>query len=134
VLVFSFEPMTDFLILIKQNGYVIIFLIVLMESIGLPVPAELALIAGGAAAASAVLRVPAVLIVAIAGCFWRLLLYLLGIRMGWVLLGFLCKISVNPETCILRSAESFYKRGGRLCWWPSSFRALTRWPRRWREV
>ena len=25
--------------------------------------------------------------------------------------GFLCKLSVNPETCILRSAESFYKRG-----------------------
>jgi hypothetical protein len=23
----------------------------------------------------------------------------------------LCKVSVNPETCILRSAESFYKRG-----------------------
>ena len=31
--------------------------------------------------------------------------------MGWGLLGFLCKLSVNPETCILRSAESFYKRG-----------------------
>jgi len=26
-------------------------------------------------------------------------------------LGFLCKVSANPETCILRSAESFYKRG-----------------------
>ena len=24
---------------------------------------------------------------------------------------FLCKVSANPETCILRSAESFYKRG-----------------------
>ena len=31
--------------------------------------------------------------------------------MGWALLGFLCKLSMNPETCILRSAESFYKRG-----------------------
>ncbi|HMK24248.1 MAG TPA: rhodanese-like domain-containing protein, partial [Terriglobales bacterium] len=30
---------------------------------------------------------------------------------GWGLLGFLCKVSANPETCILRSAESFYKRG-----------------------
>jgi hypothetical protein len=27
------------------------------------------------------------------------------------LLGLLCKVSVNPETCILRSAESFYRRG-----------------------
>jgi hypothetical protein len=31
--------------------------------------------------------------------------------MGWALLGFLCRVSINPETCILRSAESFYKRG-----------------------
>jgi hypothetical protein len=31
--------------------------------------------------------------------------------MGWGLLGFLCKVSINPETCILRSAESFYRRG-----------------------
>jgi hypothetical protein len=35
----------------------------------------------------------------------------LGSHMGWGLLGFLCKVSANPETCILRSAESFYKRG-----------------------
>jgi hypothetical protein len=39
------------------------------------------------------------------------LLFVLGRYMGWALLGLLCKLSVNPETCILRSAESFYKRG-----------------------
>jgi hypothetical protein len=27
------------------------------------------------------------------------------------LLGYICRISANPETCILRSADSFYKRG-----------------------
>jgi hypothetical protein len=31
--------------------------------------------------------------------------------MGWTLLAILCKLSVNPESCVLRSAESFYKRG-----------------------
>ena len=35
----------------------------------------------------------------------------LGRYSGWALLGFLCRLSMNPETCILRSAESFYKRG-----------------------
>src|SRR3989442_13646638 len=39
------------------------------------------------------------------------LLFVLGRYMGWNLLGLLCKMSANPETCILRSAESFYKRG-----------------------
>lgn len=31
--------------------------------------------------------------------------------MGWALLAVLCRLSINPESCILRSAESFYKRG-----------------------
>jgi hypothetical protein len=35
----------------------------------------------------------------------------LGRYSGWALLGFLCRLSMNPETCVLRSAESFYKRG-----------------------
>jgi membrane protein DedA with SNARE-associated domain len=39
------------------------------------------------------------------------LLFVLGRYTGWALLGLLCRLSVNPETCILRSAESFYKRG-----------------------
>jgi hypothetical protein len=37
--------------------------------------------------------------------------FVLGRYMGWTLLGLLCRVSANPETCILRSAESFYKRG-----------------------
>ncbi|MGH9494292.1 MAG: rhodanese-like domain-containing protein, partial [Candidatus Sulfotelmatobacter sp.] len=37
--------------------------------------------------------------------------FFLGRHTGWALLGFLCRLSMNPETCMLRSAESFYKRG-----------------------
>ena len=39
------------------------------------------------------------------------LLYILGRHMGWTILKFLCQVSVDPEGCVLRSAESFYKRG-----------------------
>jgi hypothetical protein len=38
-------------------------------------------------------------------------MFWIGRASGWGLLGFLCRVSMNPETCILRSAESFYKRG-----------------------
>jgi membrane protein DedA with SNARE-associated domain len=90
----------------------IIFLVVFLEAIGLPVPAALALVAGGASAASGILHAPAALLLAVLGMLLGdSLLYVLGSRMGWSLLGFLCRISVSPETCILRSAESFYKRG-----------------------
>jgi membrane protein DedA with SNARE-associated domain len=39
------------------------------------------------------------------------ILYFMGKVSGWALLGFLCRLSANPETCILRSAEYFYRRG-----------------------
>jgi membrane protein DedA with SNARE-associated domain len=39
------------------------------------------------------------------------IMFFVGRVSGWALLGFLCRVSMNPETCILRSAESFYKRG-----------------------
>jgi membrane protein DedA with SNARE-associated domain len=85
---------------------------VLAEALGMPVPAAIALVAGGAAAASGVLSVIRLLFLALlAMLLGDSLLFVAGRYMGWGLLGFLCKLSMNPETCILRSAESFYKRG-----------------------
>jgi membrane protein DedA with SNARE-associated domain len=104
--------MNEFLSLIARHGYSIIFATVLTEAIGLPVPAALALVAGGTAAASGTLHAPVILLLAVSAMLaGDSLLYVLGSRTGWGLLGFLCKVSVSPETCILRAAESFYKRG-----------------------
>jgi membrane protein DedA with SNARE-associated domain len=102
----------NFFSLITRHGYVLIFVVVLAESIGLPMPAAIALVAGGAAAASGTLRAPLVLMLAVSGMLvGDILLFILGRYMGWTLLGMLCRLSMNPETCILRSAESFYKQG-----------------------
>lgn len=104
--------MTDLIELISRHGYLIIVAIVFAESIGLPVPAAVALVAAGAAVAGNVLRAPILLPLALgAMVLGDTLLFLAGKFTGWTLLGFLCKVSANPETCILRSAESFYKRG-----------------------
>src|SRR6202162_3191118 len=104
--------MQDFLSLIAHHGYAVVFAVVLAEALGLPVPAAIALLAAGAAVASGALRAPALLLVAVLGMLvGDALLFILGRHMGWNLLGWLCKLSVNPESCILRSAESFYKRG-----------------------
>jgi len=104
--------MQALLSLIAHHGYILVFFIVLAEAVGLPVPAAVALVAGGAAAAAGVLSVYRLLLLAVlAMLLGDVLLFVLGRYMGWGLLGFLCKLSVNPETCILRSAESFYKRG-----------------------
>ncbi len=39
------------------------------------------------------------------------LMFLMGRYTGWWLLGLLCRLSLNPESCIFRSADSFYRRG-----------------------
>jgi membrane protein DedA with SNARE-associated domain len=104
--------MTPLLSTIAHHGYLIVFLIVFAEAAGLPAPAALALIAAGAAAAIHFLNPTAVLVTAlIAMMLGDITLFILGRYTGWTLLGFLCRLSLNPETCILRSAETFYKRG-----------------------
>jgi membrane protein DedA with SNARE-associated domain len=104
--------MTDLLSLMARHGYALIFGLLLAEAVGLPFPAAIALVSAGAAVASHVLSGPSALLAALFALmlgdsvqFW------LGRYTGWALLGFLCRVSINPETCILRSAESFYKRG-----------------------
>jgi membrane protein DedA with SNARE-associated domain len=104
--------MTDLVSLISHHGYLLVIAVVFAEAIGLPVPAALALVAAGAAIAGHVLSAPILLPLALAAMLLGdTLLFFAGKYSGWALLGFLCKVSANPETCILRSAESFYKRG-----------------------
>jgi membrane protein DedA with SNARE-associated domain len=84
--------MTNFLSGIGHHGYLLIFMVVLAEAIGLPVPAAVALVAGGAAAAAGTLSVAKVLILAlVAMLIGDTLLFVLGRYMGWGLLGLLCR-------------------------------------------
>jgi membrane protein DedA with SNARE-associated domain len=104
--------MTDLLRAVAHHGYLLLFLIVFAESCGLPAPAALALVAAGSAAAAHVMSAPAAFLTAISAMLLGdMLLFLLGRHTGWAFLGLICGISLNPETCILRSAESFYKHG-----------------------
>src|SRR6202453_5482824 len=107
--------MNDLLSLIVHHGYAVIFLVVFAEAIGVPVPGAVALVAGGAAAAAGTLYGPAVALLAVVAMLSAdSVLYILGRHMGWTLLRFLCQVSVDPETCVLRASESFYKRGRRM--------------------
>ncbi|HEY1659741.1 MAG TPA: VTT domain-containing protein [Candidatus Sulfotelmatobacter sp.] len=102
----------DLISLMARHGYALTFGLLLAESLGLPFPAAIALVAAGAAAAVHALWGPYIFLAAISALMLGdVIQFWLGRYMGWALLGFLCRVSINPETCILRSAESFYKRG-----------------------
>ena len=51
---------------IGRHGYLLVFFVVLAESLGMPVPAAVALVAGGAAAASGALSLTKLLLLAVA--------------------------------------------------------------------
>ena len=104
--------MDDLLPLISRHGYLLLAAMCFAEAVGLPIPAAIALLTAGAVAAYGKLHIYPVLgIGLVAMLAGDLLLYFVGRVSGWTLLGFLCRLSANPETCILRSAEYFYKRG-----------------------
>jgi membrane protein DedA with SNARE-associated domain/rhodanese-related sulfurtransferase len=97
---------------VPRHGYSILFLLVFLESVGIPIPAAPALLIAGAAAARGSLQP------ALAGAYafsalmlGDTLMFVLGRYTGWWLLGLLCRLSLNPESCILSSADSFYRRG-----------------------
>jgi membrane protein DedA with SNARE-associated domain/rhodanese-related sulfurtransferase len=97
---------------LAQHGYTILFAVVFLEAIGLPLPAAIALLVAGAAAANGSLSGPIAFSGAVAATMvGDVLMYGLGRYTGWWLLGLLCRVSLNPESCILTSADSFYRRG-----------------------
>jgi membrane protein DedA with SNARE-associated domain/rhodanese-related sulfurtransferase len=97
---------------ITQNGYTVLFLLVLAEALGLPVPAAFALLIAGGSSAKGPLHLGLVLATSVSALLLGDgLLFLLGRYTGWWLLGILCKLSLNPDSCILRSAEAFRRRG-----------------------
>jgi membrane protein DedA with SNARE-associated domain len=102
----------DLLPLISRHGYILLAAVCFAEAIGLPLPAALAILTAGAIAAYGKLHLYSVFSVSVLAIVaGDLLLYFTGRASGWALLGFLCRLSANPETCILRSAEYFYRRG-----------------------
>jgi len=104
--------MHDINVLLATHGYALTFLLLFAESVGLPLPAAVALAGAGAASAAHKLSPAWVLLGSVVALLaGDTLQFFLGRYMGWTLLGLLCRVSANPETCILRSAESFYKRG-----------------------
>jgi membrane protein DedA with SNARE-associated domain/rhodanese-related sulfurtransferase len=108
----AFIEMDSWISDLAAHGYSILFAAVFLEAVGLPLPAALALLIAGGASARGSLRAP----YALGGAFLAMaagdtLMFVMGRYTGWWLLGALCRISLNPESCILRSADSFYRRG-----------------------
>jgi membrane protein DedA with SNARE-associated domain len=99
---------------IAAYGVPFVFANILVEQLGLPVPAYPALVVAGALAADGrialSLLVLAVLAAALsADSLW----YVLGKKHGAFFLKLVCKLSLNPDTCVRQTEGVFEKWGAR---------------------
>jgi len=104
--------MNDWLDSLARHGVALLAGVCFLEAIGLPLPAAVALLTSGALIDQGKMTAAAAFLAASSAFLTGDLLYYTGGRYtGWWLLGLLCKVSVNPENCILSSAEKFYRKG-----------------------
>ena len=104
--------MNDALSLLLDYGYVLLFVFVLAEQVGLPVPAVPALLGVGALAGGAHMSLTFALVVALAASLPPdLAWYELGRRRGHRVLALLCRVSLEPDSCVRRTENLFLQRG-----------------------
>ena len=95
-----------------RHGYMLLFFFVLAEQLGLPIPATPMLIAAGALAGLDRLSLGlawalAVLASLIGDSLW----FYLGRTRGLPILRLLCRISLEPDTCVRRTQSSYATHG-----------------------
>lgn len=106
--------MQKLIVLLQAHGLLVVFLAVLVEQIGLPVPAYPILIIAGAMIVQGNFSWAACVLVALFACmlgdqFW----YQAGRWQGKRVLRLLCKISLSPDFCVSQTENRFHRWGAK---------------------
>ncbi|CAG0993892.1 putative membrane protein [Burkholderiales bacterium] len=95
-----------------EHGVPLVGLNVLLQQLGLPIPAVPTMIVAGAMAATSGLSAPGVFSISVlASVVADLLWFLAGRRYGYRVLKFLCRVSLSPDACV-RQTEGIFERYG----------------------
>lgn len=99
---------------LTRHGYAVLLLWVFAEQFGLPVPSLPILLAAGALAGAGQLNYAAVVALAVAAAVSSdLIWYNIGRRRGIRVLQLLCRISLEPDSCVRNTEDVFAKHGVR---------------------
>ncbi len=97
-----------------RHGYAVLFVWVAAEQFALPVPSEPVLLASGALAGAGQLRLSLAVVVGVAASLLAdVVWYEIGRTRGSRVLRFLCRISLEPDSCVRQSQEKFARYGAR---------------------
>ncbi len=99
---------------LHRHGYAVLFAAVFAEQAGLPIPAIPILLAVGALAGAGEFSFAAAVLVAVlAALLADSLWYQFGRRRGHSVLNLLCRISLEPDSCVRRTEDVFARHGAR---------------------
>ena len=97
---------------VTRHTYIVLFVWVLLEQAGLPVPSlPILLVAGSMAVAGHMSISMALLTAVVAAVIGDYGWYELGRRRGIKVLAFLCKMSIEPDSCVRQTESAFAKQG-----------------------
>jgi membrane protein DedA with SNARE-associated domain/rhodanese-related sulfurtransferase len=100
--------------LIAEYGLALVFVNVLLERAGLPLPATPTLLICGALAATGRMSAWSIFTLSLLACvIGDTLWYLAGRYYGRRVMKFLCRVSLSPDSCV-RTTENRFERWGRL--------------------
>jgi membrane protein DedA with SNARE-associated domain len=106
--------MGDSLDFLVRHGYAVVFGWVLAEQLGLPIPAVPVLLAAGALAGTGRLSLGLVVALALlASVASDVVWYWIGRVRGASVLSLLCRISLEPDSCVRRTQQAFSGQGAR---------------------
>lgn len=103
------HPLIEFLL---HHGYLVLLVWVFLEQMGMPVPSGPLLLAAGALSGTGHLNFAACIFVTVfASVLADVVWYQLGLHKGIKVLRLLCKITLEPDSCVRRTEGLFERQG-----------------------
>lgn len=95
-----------------EYGLIAVFLVVLVQQLGAPIPATPVLMAAGAyASADPVYGLYSLALSILASALGSLPWFWAGRRYGWRVLKLVCRISLSPDNCVRQTQNVFERHG-----------------------
>ena len=106
--------MSEIIQFLIQNGYSVVFLWIFFQQLGLPIPGALILMAAGILTGIGIFNFFVILgLAALASLICDFFWYQIGLRRGSRVLPLLCRISLDPDSCVSKSKNIFARHGHR---------------------
>jgi membrane protein DedA with SNARE-associated domain len=106
--------MNELVQFIAEYGYLVVFIGVFIEQIGVPIPSNFLLIVAGALAGLGQLDLAFVIFLTVAAALLGdTIWFYIGRSRGFKVLSFMCRISLEPDSCVSGAKNMFLRHGAR---------------------